>query len=187
MLMMMKAHEVPIYTMDYDSARRLMESKHNDRTKVEDVGSSEDYLVDAEHGSFKVRVYQPAVSKNKKRCYVYYHGGGAVLFSIKEYDSVCRHLCNTSGSTVVSVDYRLAPEFKYPVQVNDAIDAYQWVLKNHALLDIDPRKAIVMGDSFGGYLATEVCLESMKRGYTCPLAQILLYPRTDYGRVDLES
>lgn len=187
MLRMMKTHETPIYNMDVKDARLLMESKHRGRSIMEEVGSQTDYSIDTKNGPIRVRAYQPLKVKKKGLCYLYYHGGGAVLFTIEDYESVCRHLCNESGAIVISVDYHLAPEFQFPVQIEDAMAAYLWVLSNHNVLNIDYDKVVVIGDSFGGYLATEICLESKKQSCPCPLAQILLYPRTDYHRVDLES
>lgn len=186
-MLMMKSGETPIYKLDIDSARVRISAKYRKKTEPEKVGSSTDYSIETENGSIKVRVYQPVTHKKPGLCYVYYHGGGAVLLSVEEFDSVCRHLCNVSGACVVSVDYHLAPEYRFPVQLNEAITAYKWVINNHEKLKIDSEKVVVIGDSFGGYLATEVAIDSKLNGYKSPCAQILLYPRTDYRRSDLRS
>lgn len=186
-MLMMKSGDTPIYRLEIGDARARISEKYRKRSKPEDIASVTDHSVKTKNGDINVRVYQPFEKKRDGLCYVYYHGGGAVLLSIEEFDPICRHLCNVSGACVVSVDYHLAPEYRYPVQLEDAISAYQWVLENHERLSISPDRIAVIGDSFGGYLATEVCIESKRVGYTRPCAQILLYPRTDYHRIDLES
>lgn len=187
MLKMMKTFETPIHEMDIKSAREHIKSRYTTRTKPEEVSTVTDYSITTKTKPITIRAYQPVVLKKPGSCFLYYHGGGSVLFSIEEYDPICRHLCNMSGATVFSVDYHLAPEYRFPVQLEEAITAYQWVLKNHDELSVNTEKITVIGDSFGAYLATEVCLNSNDIGYKCPNAEILLYPRTDHHRTDLES
>ena len=182
-----KSNNASYYNMGVECVRQSLKTKYRRKRKKEQIGASNDFQVETIHGPITLRVYQPLKRKSDGLSYVYYHGGGGVLLSIEEYDSLCRHLCNLSGAIVISVDYHLAPEYKFPVQLDDAIAAYLWTIDNSSALSINTDRIVVVGDSFGGYLATEVCLESQRLGYICPFAQILLYPRTDYCRRDLDS
>ncbi len=177
----------PIHEMDLKSARRILDSKYANRFDRNSVSSVDDRSIETGHGPITLRVYRPANIRGDGLVYVFYHGGGGVFYSIDAYDSLCGRISNVSGATVVSVGYHLAPEYRFPVQIEDAVTAYLWVVANCETLSVDPDRIVVMGDSFGAYLATEVCLESANRGYGCPYAQVLLYPRTDHCRTDLES
>lgn len=88
---------------------------------------------------------------------VYYHGGGWALGSLEGYDTLCRGLANASGWTILSVDYRLAPEHKFPAALEDAHDALLWAADNAEALGVDPRRIAVGGDSAGANLAAVVC------------------------------
>jgi acetyl esterase len=109
---------------------------------------------------------------------VWFHGGGFVLGSIESHDGLCRALAAQAGVVVVSIDYRLAPEHRFPAGVEDAIAATRWVLDLSEELGIDPHALAVGGDSAGGNLAAVVA-QSL-RGGSPPLAfQLLVYPATD--------
>jgi acetyl esterase len=104
---------------------------------------------------------------------VYFHGGGFVIGDLDTHDEPCRMLCRHSGSHILSVAYRLAPEHPYPAAVKDAVAAYRWARANAALLGADPRRVAVGGDSAGANLAAVVTTLDM------PFAQLLIYPPTD--------
>jgi acetyl esterase len=131
------------------------------------VESVEDSFADG----VPVRVYRPAASN--PGVLVYFHGGGWVIGSLESHDGLCRTLAARSGVTVVSVDYRLAPEHRYPAAVEDA-----WIATRWAAARFEP--VVVGGDSAGGQLAAVVALRARDRGL--PLAlQALLYPATDHA------
>ena len=120
------------------------------------------------------RLYRPNANKNLGLL-VYYHGGGWVIGSLDGYDASCRALANRMGHAVLSVDYRLAPEHKYPAAVEDALCSLRWAYDNAVELGIDPNRIAVGGDSAGGNLAAIV---SQQR--PVPLVfQLLIYPATD--------
>lgn len=95
---------------------------------------------------------------------VYFHGGGFTHFSADTHDAVTRYICNRAGCVVVSVDYRLAPEHKFPAALDDAYDAVCWVQAHAAELGGDPHKIVVAGESAGGSLAAAVCLLAREKG-----------------------
>jgi acetyl esterase len=110
---------------------------------------------------------------------VYFHGGGWVIGDIESHDPICRHLANAAGCAVVSVDYRLAPEHKFPAAVEDCTAATAWVAEQGAALGVDPDRLAVGGDSAGGNLAAVVCLFARDRGGPRIVHQLLIYPAVD--------
>jgi acetyl esterase len=113
---------------------------------------------------------------------VYYHGGGWVIGDLDTHDTLCRELANGAGCAVVSVDYRLAPEHRYPAAVDDCIAATRWVRANAAELALDPTRVAVGGDSAGGNLAAVVAIDARDRGDAPFALQLLIYPATDQHR-----
>lgn len=149
--------------------------------KPQEVASTADRAIPGPAGDIKVRVYRPAGSKADEvlPALVYFHGGGWVLGHVDGHDTVTRHLANAGKAVVVSVDYRLAPEHKYPAAVDDAYAATCWVAANAKELGVDPTRIGVGGDSAGGTLAAVVCLMARERGAPKLGFQMLIYPATD--------
>ena len=110
---------------------------------------------------------------------VFFHGGGWVVGDIESHDTVCRHLANRADCAVVSVDYRLAPEHKFPAAVEDCFAATEWVAGNAAALGIDPGRLAVGGDSAGGNLAAVVSIMAHDKGAPRISCQLLIYPAMD--------
>jgi acetyl esterase len=110
---------------------------------------------------------------------VFFHGGGWVIGDLETHDTLCRHLANASGCAIVSVDYRLAPEHKFPAAVEDCFLATQWIAENGAVLGIDSTRLAVGGDSAGGNLAAVTSLLARERGAPSLRYQLLLYPVLD--------
>jgi acetyl esterase len=125
-----------------------------------------------------VRIYRPT-DDDSAPVLVYFHGGGLVLGSNRSFEGLARTLAAVSGATVVSVDYRLAPEAPPPAQFDDAYAATAWVAANAAALRIDPGRVTVVGDSAGGSLAAAVALAARDRGGPRLFCQVLLYPGLD--------
>ncbi|WP_322091828.1 alpha/beta hydrolase [Paraburkholderia bannensis] len=108
---------------------------------------------------------------------VYFHGGGFTVGSVDTHDALCRTFAHEAGCAVFSVDYRLAPEHKFPTAVEDAFDAYAWLHQHAAQFAIDPARLAVGGDSAGGTLAT-VCAVLARDAGIAPVLQMLIYPGT---------
>jgi acetyl esterase len=130
-------------------------------------------------GDLPVRVYWPS-DAGSRPVIVWLHGGGWVLGSIETHDNHCRMLCDEVGAVVVSVDYRLAPEAKFPGAVEDCVGAWKYVTANAAELGGDPNRVAIAGDSAGGNLAAVTCLVARDQGLPAPTFQLLVYPVTDY-------
>ena len=134
----------------------------------------EDFIIPVRDGhAVPARLYAP--STQQLPVLLYFHGGGFTIGSIATHDVLCRQLSHLAGCAVVSVDYRLAPEFKFPTAVHDAWDSLQWLARHATDLNLDARHLAVGGDSAGGTLAA-VCAV-LARGAGLPLAlQLLFYP-----------
>lgn len=132
-----------------------------------------------------IRIYTPEGNRPFPML-VYFHGGGWVLSDLDTADSTCRDLSLGAECVVVSVDYRLAPEHKFPAAVEDAYAATLWVAENAAALNGDVTRIAVAGDSAGGNLAAAVTLMARDRKQPALVYQVLIYPVTRYG-FDTES
>jgi len=143
------------------------------------VANVENRTIPGPAGEVPVRIYTPD-GRAPFPVLVWFHGGGWVLGSLDGSDHTCRELANTAGCIVVSVDYRLAPEHKFPACPDDCDCAYQWVMANAGSFGGDPRRVAVGGDSAGGNLAAVVALRARERGGPPPAFQLLVYPVTDH-------
>lgn len=124
-----------------------------------------------------IRIYTPEKSETPLPICVFYHGGGMVIGTLDGYDTLCRQLAFQSGCVVVSVDYRLAPEHKFPAAVNDAFNALLWVSENAESFNGNASKIAIAGDSAGGNLAAVVAI--MARDHKIAIQyQVLVYPAT---------
>jgi acetyl esterase len=146
----------------------------------EKVAKSEKRSIPGPGGEIPVQVYTPE-GKAPFPVLVYFHGGGWTIGTIDSWDSFCRSLSNASGCVTVSVDYRLAPEHKFPAGPEDCYAATDWVAKNAASIGGDPARVAVGGDSAGGNLAAVVPLMARDRGGPKLAFQLLIYPATDAG------
>ncbi len=126
-------------------------------------------------GEIPVRIYTPE-GEAPFPCLVFFHGGGWVLCSLDTHDGICRSLANAAGCIVVSVDYRLAPEHKFPAATEDCFAAICWVAANGAEIGVDPECIAVGGDSAGGNLSAVVALMARDRGGPALRHQLLVYP-----------
>jgi acetyl esterase len=142
----------PIKDSTPAEARESMRTRTAALGPVEEVPAVADHRVPVTGGEVTVRVYSPA-GHGPHPVLVYYHGGGWVIGDLYTHDGICRSIVNAAGCAVASVDYRLAPEFKYPTPVEDSYTALQWVVTNAARLGLDPARVAVGGDSAGGNLA----------------------------------
>ena len=141
--------------------------------EAEPVGEVSEHVA----GGVPVRIYR-AVGPDPQPVTVFFHGGGWTIGSVEIYDKVCRSLVNASGAAVASVDYRLAPEAKFPAAVEDCHAATRWVAEHAHELGLDPARIAVAGDSAGGNLAAVVAQIAQSDGPFL-VHQLLLYPAVD--------
>ena len=127
-------------------------------------------------GTVHIRTYTPRGATSGLPVIVYYHGGGFVIANIDVYDTSARILAEKTGSVVVSVAYRLAPENKFPIAHNDAYDAYRWVVQNAASIKGDANKVALAGESAGGNLALATAIKARDNAFKMPIAILAIYP-----------
>ncbi|ETR74977.1 acetyl hydrolase [Afipia sp. P52-10] len=145
-----------------------------------ELASVENISAPSPDGPIPLRVYKPkAPLGHPAPALVFYHGGGWVIGDLDSHDVVCRMVADQAGFIVVAVDYRLAPEHKFPAAAIDAIAATQWVVDNAAKLGIDPNRIFVGGDSAGGNLTAVVTIHARDKGGPKFAGQVLIYPTTD--------
>jgi acetyl esterase/lipase len=143
------------------------------------IGKVENMQIPGPAGQINLRVYTPVASGGTGLpALVFFHGGGWVIGDLETHDALCRSLANESGAKVIAVDYRLAPEHKFPAAPDDCYAATKWVETNAATLGIDPNRIAVGGDSAGGNLAAVVCQMAKQKGGPHLVFQLLIYPVT---------
>ena len=158
--------------------------RHFTEPAQEPVSLSRDHRLAQGDSEIVVREIRPAQASADQvlPALIYLHGGGWMVGSIDSHDGVCRALSNAAGCAVFSVDYRLAPEHRFPAAYDDAVAAHAWLLKHAIELRIAPERIAVAGDSAGGNLAAAACL-GLRGQPNAPVFQLLIYPtivmRTD--------
>ncbi|MEY2195074.1 alpha/beta hydrolase [Neobacillus sp. BF23-41] len=151
----------------------------------EEVGKVENRTIPGPAGEMPVRIYTPD-GQGPFPALVYYHGGGWVIGDLDAVEITCRLLANRANSVVVSVDYRLAPEHKFPAAVEDAYAAVKWLVENGSSILVDSARVAVGGDSAGATLAAVVALMAKDRDEPSLVYQMLIYPVTHHA-YDTES
>ena len=175
----------PAHTLPVEVVRAGMEATAADLFgPVAEVASTEDRAIPGPNGPIRVRIYRPtlpveAAPGTPLPAFVFFHGGGWVIGSLDTHDGVCRALCARTPCVVVSVDYRLAPEHRFPAAVEDAWAATVWVWERAGELVIEPGAVAVGGDSAGGNLAAVVALRARDKGMALRF-QLLVYPACDF-------
>lgn len=149
---------------------------------------TDDRTIDGPAGPIRVRVYVPDTpAAGPRPLVVYYHGGGWVVCDLDTHDAVCRRLALGSDAMVVSVDYRLAPEHRFPAAPDDCAAATRWAFANAASIGADPTRVILAGDSAGGNLAAAVALRLRDEDGPRAVGQLLIYPVTDHHTAGFPS
>ena len=151
------------------------------------IGKVDSVEIPGPGGPLAARIYTPVglAGRVTPAC-VFYHGGGWVIGDLDTHDGICRQLANESGCRVVAVDYRLAPENKFPAAFDDAYAALVWTEANASDYSINPNRLAVAGDSAGGNLAAAVALHAKAKGGPNVSYQVLFYPVTQ-ARADTAS
>ncbi len=143
------------------------------------IGEMVDRIVDGPTGRLRVRTYRPAGAVARLLpTILYFHGGGWVMGTLEGYDRVCRYISSRTGCAVVAVDYRLAPEHKFPAAIEDAVASFRWLAENAADLGTDPARIVLAGDSAGGNIAA-VAAQLLRDEPRPPCLQWLMFPATN--------
>ena len=140
--------------------------------------------IPAPHGPIPARIYvpkEPRLKDGLAPALVFFHGGGWVIGDLDSHDVVCRQLAASGALVVIAIDYRLAPEHKFPAAVDDAITATAWIAANASELGLDATRLSVGGDSAGGNLAAVVALAARDRKGPALAGQVLIYPAVDFA------
>jgi acetyl esterase len=169
----------PIHTLPVEIVRQSMARQLALPPPPPAVGSVVDRAIPSGAGDIPIRVYTP-FGTGPHPVTVYFHGGGFVLGNLETHDHVCRHLCLASGGVVVAVDYRLAPEHKFPAAPDDCLAALRWVAANAPQIGADRRKIAVAGDSAGANLATVTAIRIRDEGGPALAGQLLNCPVVDF-------
>jgi len=142
------------------------------------VRKVDDLRISGPLNEIPIRLYYPE-GTSPYPVIVYFHGGGWVIGNLETHNAICHALAKTSGCLVAAVDYRLAPEHRYPAAIEDAYAATSWICKNAGRIQADPLRMAVMGESAGGALATVVSMMARDQDDRRIALQVLVYPVTD--------
>ena len=170
-------------TRDPVEARRLFAaSTETFAVPTADLRSVENRSVPGDTADVPVRIYTPDVEAgdNGLPVLVFLHGGGWVFGDLDTHDAMCRAFAHEAACLIVSVDYRLAPEHKFPAALDDCLTVLDWVAANAAEIGGDPARIAIGGDSAGGNLAAAACQVARDKGGPAIVFQLLIYPATDF-------
>ena len=175
-------HALSYGNIEVDASRRLADIKKLDAMRI--FFKTLDTKVYNGNHEVPIRLYFPSeeamsgepVEGEKYPVLLFFHGGGWVTESVENYDRVCSRMAQSTGHIVMSVEYRLAPEYRFPVPLEDCYAAAKALYTGHLVLPADPDRITIIGDSAGGNLAAAVCLKARDTGDFAPKKQILIYP-----------
>ncbi|MGB8455296.1 MAG: alpha/beta hydrolase [Anaerocolumna sp.] len=179
--MALKALTLPIdLKKNYMLQRKIIMAAH---PYIKPLYNLLDRKIILEGREIPVRIFNPNIRYGFK-VLVFFHGGGWVTGNIDSYSNICANMAKETGYMVISVDYRLAPEYPYPAGVEDCYYVTREIFMNHGLFQSNPEEITLIGDSAGGNLAAVVSLMARDRGEFLTTKQILLYPSTYYDHTE---
>ena len=175
-------HALSYGNIEVEASRRLADIKKLDAMRI--FFKTLDTKVYNGNHEVPIRLYFPSeeamsgepVEGEKYPVLLFFHGGGWVTESVENYDRVCSRMAQSTGHIVMSVEDRLAPEYRFPVPLEDCYAAAKALYTGHLVLPADPDRITIIGDSAGGNLAAAVCLKARDTGDFAPKKQILIYP-----------
>lgn len=167
------------HTLPVDVARAQYEARIPLMAPAAEIAAVREETIAGPGGALRIRIYTPR-GDGPFPLLVFFHGSGFVLCSLDTHDGMCRNLCAGAGCVVASVDYRLAPEHKFPAGVEDCVHATRWAAAHAVELGADQARIAVAGDSAGANMAAVTALRIRDEGGPALGGQLLLYPVTDY-------
>ncbi|MEI7499121.1 MAG: alpha/beta hydrolase [Bacteroidota bacterium] len=174
------AGEPSIDTIPLDAARAQVENGYAGmKIPVLPVGLIKNTSFTGSGGEIAVRIYIPE-GEGLFPVIIFFHGGGWVFFHLDAYDPVCTHICAAAGCIVVSVEYRLSPEYKFPAATNDCLEASRWIAEHCIEWKGDASLIFLAGDSAGGNLAAVTAIRIRDESGPAIKGQVLIYPATVY-------
>lgn len=177
----LEAQNEELFLLPVEQFRAIKEQQAAERPKINAaIAKIENRSIPGPAGEIPVRIYTP-LGNGPFPVVVHIHGGGWVIGSLDACDDVCRALCNFSDAVIVSVDYRLAPEYRYPAGLDDCWAALKWVVEHVSVIGGDATRIAVCGDSSGANLAAATALYSRDNGGPQLALQVLIYPVTNFG------
>jgi acetyl esterase len=177
----------PLSTLQLEEVRSITnERAYSEISKPGKVNELKDIIIRGYKSDITLRLYKPE-GKPPFPVVLFFHGGGWVFGNIRTYESLCSQIANLSSCAVISVDYNLAPEHKFPEPVEDCYCALIWTLKKSYKYGCDPSRLIVCGDSAGGNLSAVITHISKDRGVSYIGYQLLMYPAVDLSSFNSDS
>ena len=173
------AGSVPYHTLPIALARAQARQAYPMVNPPFPVGAVHDLQIPGPGGTMGLRIYRP-IGEGTHPVVVFFHGSGFVVLDLDSHDNICRRLCAGASCVVVSVDYRLAPEHKFPAATDDCLAATRWAAKHAGAYGGDEARMAVAGDSAGGCLAAVTALRIRDEGGPALRGQLMWYPVTDY-------
>ncbi|MBL6454580.1 alpha/beta hydrolase [Belnapia sp. T6] len=170
----------PIRSLPVEQVRAMFRAHPLPGVSAGEVAIVVDRCIRGPNGRLGLRVYTPH-GTGPFPLLVFFHGGGFVVCDLDTHDAICRNLCAGAACVVVSVDYRLAPEHRFPAAHDDCLTATRWAAEHTRELGANPERVVVGGDSAGGLLAAATALRLRDEGSPRLTGQLLLYPTTDLG------
>lgn len=175
-------HALSYGNIEVEASRRLADIKKLDAMRI--FFKTLDTKVYNGNHEVPIRLYFPSeeamsgepVEGEKYPVLLFFHGGGWVTESVENYDRVCSRMAQSTGHIVMSVEYRLAPEYRFPIPLEDCYEAAKALYTGRLVLPVAPDRITIIGDSAGGNLAAAVCLKARDTGDFAPKKQILIYP-----------
>lgn len=181
---MAEAKLAPVETLTPAAARQQIEAMARARDVAPTpVARIEERLIPGPAAEIRVRLYYPPAASAPLPAIVYFHGGGHVIGSLDTHDAIARNLCAGAGALLVSVDYRMGPEHRFPAAVEDSFAALRWVHAHAASIGADANRLAVGGDSAGANLAAVAAIMARDAGAPRLRLQSLVYPIADYNLV----